>query len=166
MDYATDGEHGTRQTPLTALAPVVPERLEQLRGVLKGLAGELRRRREAKEQGPLDEIGTVHFARWVIVEPEGAGPLLLFTSNFDGRWDDYIEAFATVAAPVFDQIYGNCVGYPEGGARDVEAFKAYVDRHALPAQIYYSAYPEASVSHVRKALRVTGHVDALLSEFA
>lgn len=47
---------------------------------------------------PLDVIGTVHVAPWVVL-PDGVdGGSLLLTSNYDGSWDTYIEQFATDAA--------------------------------------------------------------------
>jgi hypothetical protein len=102
---------------------------------------------------PLDRIGTVHFARWVIL-PDGAdGGSLLFASNYDGPWDTYIEDFAAEAADSFQAIYSNCVGWPQRGATDIEAFKAYIKDHQLAPDVYYRAYPTATVGQVKSALR-------------
>jgi hypothetical protein len=135
---------------LTALAPIIPGRRQQLQHVL----AEVGRRIAAGGPSPLDVIGTVHFARWVVL-PDGAdGGSLLFTSNYDGSWDTYIEQFATDAAQSFDAIYSNCEGWPAGGATDIEGFKAFIRSRELPSDVYYRAYPTATVRDVKSALRL------------
>jgi hypothetical protein len=144
--------------PLTALAPIIPGRRAALQQVLTGL----RERIATGGPTPLDAIGTVHFARWVVLPDDQDGGHLLFTSNFDGPWDDYIEDFASQSATSFDAIYSNCEGWPEQGARDVEAFKAYVRKHELPSDVYYRAYPMATVKQVRAALKLKDAMNTLL----
>lgn len=144
--------------PLTALTRIVPGRRQQLQQVLAGV----RERIDAGGPTPLDEIGTVHFARWVVLPDDRDGGSLLFTSNFDGPWDDYIEDFAKESAAAFDAIYSNCEGWPERGARDVDAFKAFVRAHEVPSDVYYRAYPTATVQQVRAALKLKAAVTELL----
>ncbi len=143
---------------LTALVHIKPGRREQLRQVL-ATVGE---RIASGQPGPLDEIGTVHFARWVILPDCGEEGALLFTTNYDGPWDRYIEAFAEMASESFQLIYDNCVGWPEGGATDIEAFKEYIRDNSLPSDVYYRAYPMATVREVKSALRLKqSFIDAL-----
>jgi len=144
--------------PLTAVAPIIPGRRQQLQLVLAALSDRI----AAGGPSPLDSIGTVHFARWVVLPDDADGGSLLFASNFDGPWDDYIEDFAANAAQSFDAIYSNCVGWPEGGATDVDAFKAYVRAHEVPSDVYYRAYPMATVRQVRAALKLKTTWNALL----
>jgi hypothetical protein len=77
---------------------------------------------------------------------------LLFTSNFDGPWENYIEDFAAKSAPTFDAIYCHCRDWPTNGARDVNAFEAYVRKYEVQAEVYYRAYPMATVQQVKSAL--------------
>ncbi len=135
---------------LTALAPIAPGRRQQLQQVLAAVG----KRIAAGQRGPLDDIGTVHFARWVVLPDYGEDGGLLFTSNYDGTWEDYIRDFAMKAADSFEAIYSNCVGWPAGGANDLAAFKAYIRAHELVADVYYRAYPMASVRQVWSALRL------------
>jgi hypothetical protein len=144
--------------PLTALTPIIPGRREQLQKVL----ARLNERVAAGGPTPLEDIGTVHFARWVVL-PDGDGGRLLFASNFDGPWDDYIRDFAAQSAASFDAIYSNCEGWPAGGARDLEAFKAYIRKHELRADVYYRAYPQATVQQVKSALRLRTAMNGLLA---
>ena len=150
----------TGTQPLTALTPIIPGRRAPLQEVL----GTLAQRIAAGGPTPLDVIGTVHFARWVVLPDRDDGGNLLFVSNFDGPWDDYIEDFAASSAESFDAIYSNCVGWPAGGATDVDAFKAYVHAHEVRADVYYRAYPVATVQQVKSALRFKSLVIDLLDE--
>ncbi len=145
--------------PLTALTPIIPGRRAQLQQVL----ATVRERIASGGPSPLEEIGTVHFARWVVLPDDQDGGQLLFTSNFDGPWDDYIEDFAAQAAESFDAIYSNCVGWPERGARDVDAFKAYVLAHEILADVYYRAYPMATVQQVKAALKLKDALNNVLA---
>jgi hypothetical protein len=144
--------------PLTALTPILPGRRAQLQQVLAAVNARI-----AAGHTALDDIGTVHFLRWVVLPDDADGGQLLFTSNFDGPWDDYIEAFAAESADTFQAIYSNCVGWPEGGPSDVEGFKAYVRQHEVPADVYYRAYPMATVKHVKAGLRLKEAVNTLLA---
>ena len=135
---------------LTALVHIKPGRREQLRQVL-ATVGE---RIASGQPGPLDEIGTVHFARWVILPDYGEEGGLLFTTNYDPPWHRYIEDFAEKAPESFQLIYDNCVGWPEGGATDIEAFKKYIRDNELASDVYYRAYPMARVREVKSALRL------------
>jgi hypothetical protein len=135
---------------LTALARIIPGRRPHLQHVLD----EVGRRIAAGGPTPLDVIGTVHFARWVVLTDGADGGSLLFTSNYDGSWDTYIEQFATDAAESFDAIYSHCEGWPAGGATDIEAFKTFIRTRELPSDVYYRAYPTATVRDVKSALRL------------
>jgi hypothetical protein len=141
-------DEGTRA--LTTLAPIIPGRRQHLQQVLAAIAERI----AAGGPSPLDKIGTVHFARWVVLPDDADGGNLLFTSNYDGSWDAYITDFAAQAAESFDAIYSNCVGWPEGGATDIDAFKDYVRRHEHSSDVYYRAYPMARVREVKSALKL------------
>jgi len=155
----TDSAPPQGSQPLTALTPITPGRRAQLQQVL----AMLRERIASGGPTPLDEIGTVHFARWVVLPDDQDGGQLLFTSNFDGPWDDYIEDFAAQSAESFDAIYSNCEGWPERGARDVDAFKAYVRKHEFPADVYYRAYPMATVPQVKAGLKLKDALNTVLA---
>lgn len=145
--------------PLTALTPIIPGHRDQLEKVLTTL----QERIASGGPTPLESIGTVHFGRWVVMPDDQNGGQLLFTSNFDGPWDDYIEDFAAQSAESFDAIYSHCVGWPEKGSRDVEAFKDYIRKHEFPSNVYYRAYPMATVQQVKAGLKLKDAVNTLLA---
>jgi hypothetical protein len=138
-------------TELTAIAPIKAGQLDSLRRVLRGV--------QANPSQALEGIGTIHYARWVIIDE---GKRLLFTSNFDGTWDQYIDDFSEYLAEGLDHIFGHCEGYP--GARPVEGLKAYIREHEIEADVYYAAYPDATVKQVQKGLRLLGAVEQVLYE--
>ncbi len=145
---------------LTALVHIKPGRREQLRQVLAGVG----KRIAAGGPTPLDDIGTVHFARWVILPDYGEDGGLLFATNYDGSFDDYIRGFAEKASDSFEAIYSNCVGWPAGGATDLEAFKAYIRAHELVADVYYRAYPTATVREVKSGLQLRQQFRSMLQQ--
>jgi hypothetical protein len=105
--------------------------------------------------GSLAGLSTIHFARWVIIDN---GRNLLFESNFDGSWEKYIDDFVDFASLGMNAIWANCVGFPRGGCRDIEWFKEYIRDNQIPAQVFYSAYPQTTVRNKLTDLQIAGSV--------
>ena len=118
----------------------------------------------------LKRLSFIHFGRWTIIKdlPQNTDapaerlnyPYLLFESNFNGRWDQYIDAFSYVLGRRMDLIWKSSFGFP--GAKPAEGFKAYIRSSEHDASHYYSAYPEATVTTVCSALAL----DEPLAELA
>jgi hypothetical protein len=138
-------------TELTCICPLKPGAAATLRHVLGAL--------QISPNSPIKQINTIHFARWVIFDNDTR---LLFTSNFDGSWEDYLRDFSVKTPEGMDKIFGHCDGYPPGGCADFEAFKAYVHKCQVPTDLFYAAYPETSVKGVLEAVRVKGLTDEFL----
>jgi hypothetical protein len=100
-------------------------------------------------QGALGGIATIHFARWIIVDDR----FLLFFSNYDGSWENYLGDFIDLAADGLTGIWSNTRLFPRtsllvrDGARDEERFKAWTRAHQVPSQVWYSAYPALTVKN-------------------
>jgi hypothetical protein len=77
---------------------------------------------------------------------------LLFVSNFNGSWREYIDAFATAIPRRMAVLWGTSYGFP--GARPPAPFVNYIERNQLTPNHFYSAYPQASATEVDSALRV------------
>jgi hypothetical protein len=112
---------------------------------------------------PLARLSFIHYAHWAIVAgiPFNGGPsvrerlhykYLLFESNFNGSWDQYIEAFSEVVGQRMTAIWGSSFGFP--GPIPVEPFKAYIRRNEFVANYYWSAYPKATTTIVLQALEL------------
>ncbi len=117
-------------------------------------------------RGELGGISTIHFARWVIIDDSRR---LLFFSNYDSNWESYLGEFIDKASSGLTAIWSNTEGFPQAkwllleGARHAEKFKQWVRAHQLPTQVWYSAYPDASVSNVINNADVRNGVEGDLS---
>ncbi|MBV9108851.1 MAG: Dyp-type peroxidase, partial [Gemmatimonadetes bacterium] len=107
--------------------------------------------RYLSNQGNLAGIPSIHFARWVIVDE---GRRLVFFSNFDGSWDNYLGDFIDKSSSGLTAVWSNCVGFPRttgltgGGATNEQQFKAYSRQSQIATQVWYSAYRWLSVSNI------------------
>lgn len=134
------------QNQLTLVTVVRPECLRRLRAVLAII--DLYARRLAPP-GSLVGIPTIHTVRWALLD---GGRRLLLVSNYDNTWENYIDEFAEMILSGLDAIWENCFGWPESGAQDVAALKEFLRCHQAPAQIFYSAYPGATMLQLVDAL--------------
>ena len=108
-------------------------------------------------EGTLAGIPSIHFARWVIIDK---GRRLLFLSNYDGSWENYLGDFVDKAATGLTAAWSSTVlikaedGFPKAkwlvlkGARDEQRFKAYARAGQVTTNVWYSAYKELSVQNV------------------
>lgn len=108
-------------------------------------------------QGTLAGIPSIHFARWVIVDE---GRRLVFFSNFDGSWENYLGDFIDKSHSGLTGVWSNCVGFPrtknlvQDGATDEQRFKAYSRDSQIPTQVWYSAYRWLSVDNCNNNSRI------------
>ncbi len=130
------------QNQLTLVTVVRAGRLDQLKNVLAVI--ELFSKYFATA-GSLIGISTIHTVRWTLLD---GGRRLLMVSNYDNSWENYIDEFAEMILSGLDAIWENCHGWPEAGARDVEALKHFLRCHQVPANTFYSAYPQATVLNI------------------
>ncbi len=94
--------------------------------------------------GRLARVGTIHFARWVVIDQ---GRRVLFISNYDGSLDSYMDDFINKVAFGLNLVFSNGVGYPTtnwlllNGALREERFKDFLRRRQQLTDVWYSAYP-------------------------
>jgi hypothetical protein len=69
-------------------------------------------------------------------------------SDYDGSWESYIDEFAEMILSGLDAIWNTSLGFPPDGARDLPAFKRFLRSHQVPAEIFFSAYPDATVLNI------------------
>ena len=120
--------------------------------------------------GTLRQLSFIHAARWSIVRrlPYNGPPQpkrrlrhahLYFESNFNGGWEEYIDAFSYILTLGMWAFWGSSRGYPS--AVPPGPFKAYIREHAIDASHYYSAYPEATATMILAALELEPRVRGL-----
>jgi hypothetical protein len=141
-----------RSNEFTLIAQLKPGGAERLR---KKLAS-FRDTGGDQNQKLMDRMGTVHDMRYVIFDNDTR---LLFASTFDGGWDQYIDDFASYIPDKIDLIFGECEGYPGIHSPNV---KDFIAKQQVSSTYFYSAYPNASVKDVWKALKIEGGLDTLL----
>ena len=139
---------------LTVLTPVIDGRETELADYLNRLQG--------GDQSPLAGVAGTHFARWVVLDDviyEGPAQgdrehlkhsRLLFTSNFDGDCDPYLETLRTGLGDRADAIWGQCIGYP--GSGDAGAFADYLRHHQIDSSLFFAAYGDRTVAEVKRSL--------------
>jgi hypothetical protein len=107
------------------------------------------------DKGALRGIRTIHFARWFVVKEKNGTRWLVFLSNYDGSWENYLGEFVDQAKSGLTAVWSNTVGFPESkwllgaGARRELKFKRWVRRQQIRTQVWYSAYPDLSVANVQ-----------------
>ncbi|MGI8595037.1 MAG: hypothetical protein ACR2ML_11850 [Solirubrobacteraceae bacterium] len=113
----------------------------------------------------LQQLSFIHYARWAVIErfPDGGGgerphrSYLLFESNFNGTWDQYIDAFSEVVPLRMKAIWGSSYGFP--GPIPAGPFKSYIRRNEFVANHYWSAYPGATTTEIIAAARVAAALE-------
>jgi hypothetical protein len=106
----------------------------------------------------LRRLSFIHNAHWVLIDrfPREASrtrySYLLFVSNFNGSWLDYIDTFSTAVSAKMNLIWGSSYGFP--GARPPRPFTDMVRANDRTVLHYYSAWPDATATEVASALRV------------
>jgi hypothetical protein len=111
-------------------------------------------------QGNLSGIVTIHFARWIILPGKAnERTRLLFFSNYDGSWENYLGEFIDHASVGLTAVWTNTEsgtnrGFPDTewlvnkGATDEQRFKAFARNSQRRELIWYSAYPDLSVKNI------------------
>ncbi len=128
-------------------------------------------------QQDLINLSFIEFARWVVV-PRGGFPqlgngqepekltydYLLFFSNFNGTWNQYIDAFSAVLFKGLDLIWKWSEKFP--GSVPVTIFKEYIGRVQFDTDYYFTAYPHATANDLKAAHSVQASFDDLRSRAA
>jgi hypothetical protein len=101
--------------------------------------------------GELSGIPSIHFAHWSMIDN---GRRLLFLSNFDGSWENYLDDFIDKASDGLTGVWSNTVNFPRtyflifGGATDGPRFKAVARDSQTVTNVWYSAYRELTVQGI------------------
>ena len=102
--------------------------------------------------GTLGDLGTIHFARWILVPGTDK---LVFLSNYGGSWESYLEDFIEKAHYGLTGVWSNTRNFPktknlfQEGATDGDRFKRWARGEQDPTLLWYSAYPTLTTSRIR-----------------
>jgi hypothetical protein len=115
-------------------------------------------------------LSLIHFARWVII-PRDAWPergqhqqptkndLMLFCSNFNGTWDQYIDAFADGIPSGLDLFWYSSTKYPN--SIPITPFKNYIRANQIDTGYYYNATPGSAQRDIKLALKLSAALRAV-----
>jgi hypothetical protein len=147
-----------QQTELTLITPIrrglVDRELRTYRQRLRSTLEQVQLRIATGIPTPPHLLRAIHFARWFIVDPEPGR--LVFTCVLDGDPQAQFRALSLRIPDALDEIWSNCAGYPEDGARDFDAFWDYARRHQVEALAFVSAYPETTSRDIELAFHGNG----------
>ncbi|MBW3609509.1 MAG: hypothetical protein KY463_14435 [Actinobacteria bacterium] len=118
----------------------------------------------------LRQLSFIHFARWSIIgrlpyngPPQKKGrfryPHMYFESNFNGGWEEYIDAFSHILTNGMTAFWGTSYGFPK--PLPTAPFKRYIQANETEADHYYCAYPDATSTMVQRALELDTRLAAL-----
>ena len=140
--HARPDATATVQSPLTLVLPLrSPEDHAALRATIQQLQS------LPREQNPiiraLDEIATVHFARFVFLDDTR----LAVITTYDGDFAAYINEFVDHIGDVFNTLLQHVADAPPLPVQaHRQEFLEYVRRHDLGCvPPFYSAYPDRTV---------------------
>jgi len=103
------------------------------------------------DKGKLTGIPSIHYAHWSMIDN---GRRLLFVSNFDGSWENYLDDFIDKASYGLTGIWSNTEHFPKTfllfgkGADDGNRFKAWARDKQIYTNVWYSAYPSLTVETI------------------
>jgi hypothetical protein len=140
-----------KQTILTFIAKVNPDRVSDLNTLLEGMASDV----EHNALIPFPELKLLHFASLVLNDDPSYGTHLVFENNFDGSLDPYLEELYAHAAAGLHSIYSCCSDYRAANPADKETMLSYLRAHAVRPNAYHIGNVGRSVerTHQEDALR-------------
>lgn len=110
-------------------------------------------------------LSIIHFARWVFVRPQDwpildpkvkrpdiKNDYMLFCSNFNGTWDQYIDAFSDGIPNGLNLFWWSATKYPL--SIPITGFKKYIVHNQIDTGYYYNATPGSAQRDIKAALRV------------
>jgi hypothetical protein len=127
-------------------------------------------RTQPGQLGGLLGLSIIHFARWVMIKrdqwpdlgqgrPRLQNDYMLFVSNFNGTWDQYIDAFSDGIPNGLDLFWYSSTKYP--GSIPITPFKNYIRANQVDCDYYYNATPGAAQRDIKAALKVWAQIDQL-----
>jgi hypothetical protein len=110
-------------------------------------------------------LSLIHYASWVIIKKTRFPRLdqsqpqedltysyMLFFSNFNGSWDQYIDSFTFAIPSGLDMFWKWNIRYPKSVA--LTPFHKYIKYNQIETIHYYNAYPLAASNDIKSAKAV------------
>lgn len=117
--------------------------------------------------GKLLGLDSLHFAHWALVNDDTR---MLFLTNYDGSWENYLDDFIDKAHLGLTAIWSNTLNFPRtrflafGGATDERKFKAIARTTQAYTNVWYSAYPSLTVPAIQNNSAICDGLSQLQSQ--
>ncbi|WP_452601800.1 hypothetical protein [Pontimicrobium sp. MEBiC06410] len=137
----------TRQNAVSLQIPIIPSQIEAVTTLLNTGGN------PSKEDSffSFGKIPTVHFARWIIAPKTDKYPAsLIYAANIDGSEKQHLIDLVNILPSDLDQIFANCVGYPEEAERNDKNRLAYLQKYKIKTPGFYVGAPNRTVQQVHK----------------
>lgn len=116
----------------------------------------------------MDSLSFISFASWSLVRdipfngwPQHTRRLrrahLFFEVHFNGSWAQYIDSSVRVLTTGMKSFWGSSMAFP--GPLPAGPFQAFFRDHEVDLSHYWCAYPDATVTIVRSALKLEERLD-------
>ena len=122
------------------------------------------RKRPSSLKG-LITLSLIHYAGWVVVDRNRFPHLspqqpkedlrfsyMLFFSNFNGSWEQYVDSFAFTIPGGLDMFWKWNVRYPK--SIPLTPFHDYIRYNQIDTLHYYNAYPMATSNDIKSAKKL------------
>ena len=86
---------------------------------------------------------------------------MLFCSNFNGTWDQYIDAFADGIPGGLDLFWYSSTKYPH--SIPISGFKEYIRQNQVDTIYYYNATPGSAQRDIKLALKLAEAIRSLVT---
>lgn len=165
------------QNALTVIVPIKPGEVQALRDLLTKIGDNI-------EDNPYlswKSSPSTHFARFVILAPPSPNdPLgqdipsllgypsrLLFTSNYDGTFEEYMKELVEKFGTDMEEIWNKCQGYPAGASTDIAKFTKFIYANShlkcdAPPEAFYIACRGVSVQETWQSIALREAFNNLL----
>jgi hypothetical protein len=123
----------------------------------------------------LRTLSLIHYARWVVIKGSQFPRLsneqpkeelkynyMLFFSNFNGSWDQYVDSFSSAISQGLNSFWIFNIKYPK--SVPMLPFHRYITSNQVWTDYYYNAYPMASSNDVKAAQRVRKELLGFMSK--
>jgi len=122
-----------KQTVLTFMTKVKPDRVSDLKELLDGMAPDV----EHNSIIPFPDLKLLHFASLVLNDDPIYGAYFAFENNFDGALNPYLEDLYAHASEGLHSLYSCCRDYPAASASDKAAMLSYLRAHVVRPSAYH-----------------------------
>jgi len=162
----------TRQFAGFVSVPVIEERRESLRALLAEIDAEasavMQGRAPERAILPFHALRTVHYLRFVVVEPASEGrALLAFCTDYDGpegdascgeadAWHQHIDDLLAHAQAGLERVFAHCEGFRPG------ELAAYLSRHRRSASTFYVGSSGRSLRQIRWEAALRERVERII----